>query len=78
MSLLPSHELGSVAGLMFVVLGLAMIVLAATRFAFNAKSIDRAEQVPGKGSRTDLALALLLVQRYIDFLVVLTSLSIWE
>ena len=61
MSLLPSHELGSVAGLMFVVLGLAMIVLAAARFAFNAKSIDRAEQVPGTGSRIDLALALLLV-----------------
>ncbi|MBV8587152.1 MAG: DUF202 domain-containing protein [Verrucomicrobia bacterium] len=60
-SLLPSHELGSVAGLLFVVLGLAMIVLAAARFAFNAKSIDRAKQVPGTGSQTDLALALLLV-----------------
>jgi putative membrane protein len=38
----------------------AMVVLAAIRFARTAKEIDSAEVIPGTGSRLDIALAALL------------------
>jgi len=48
------------AGLAFIVLGVAMIVLAAVRFTRTAKDIETEAEVPGPGSRFDLALALLV------------------
>lgn len=52
---------GNLAGLALVVLGIAMIVLAAIRFVRTAKEIDATVEYPGTGSRVDLALAALLV-----------------
>ena len=52
---------GNLAGLALVVLGIAMIVVAAIRFARTAKEIDAIVEYPGTGSRVDLALAALLV-----------------
>jgi putative membrane protein len=52
---------GHIAGLVLIVLGIAMIPVAAVRFARTAKEIDAMETHPGTGSRVDLALAALLV-----------------
>jgi inner membrane protein YidH len=57
---LPGQKFGNIAGLALIVLGTAMVAIAAIRFLITAKSIDSAEQHPGSGSRTDLALAVLL------------------
>jgi hypothetical protein len=38
-----------------------MILVAALRFARNAKEIDDAKTFPGTGSRVDLALAFLII-----------------
>src|SRR5438067_4452989 len=54
-------DFGHVAGLVLIVLGVAMIPVAAVRFAPTAKEIDAAEPHRGTGSRVDLALAALLV-----------------
>lgn len=51
---------GREAGLILIVAGVAMIVLAAIRFARTAKEIDDPETLPGTGSRLDIALAALL------------------
>ncbi|HUO93298.1 MAG TPA: DUF202 domain-containing protein [Rhizomicrobium sp.] len=51
---------GREAGLVLIAAGVAMVVLAAVRFARTAKEIDKAEVVPGTGSRLDIALATLL------------------
>jgi putative membrane protein len=53
--------LGNLAGLALIVLGIAMIVVAAIRFARTAREIDATVEYPGTGSRVDLALAGLLV-----------------
>jgi putative membrane protein len=45
------------AGLAFVVLGIAIIVVAAARFVKTAKDIDSAQDVPSPGERFDVALA---------------------
>jgi putative membrane protein len=50
-----------VAGLLLTVLGTAMIGVAAWRFARTAREIDADTVHPGTGSRTDLALAALLI-----------------
>jgi putative membrane protein len=57
----PSGEFGHVAGLVLIVLGIFMILVAAARFARNAREIDAEKIFPGTGSRVDLALAALLV-----------------
>jgi len=49
------------AGLTFIGIGVAMIVIAGWRFARTTKAIDSDEAVPGAGERFDLALAALLV-----------------
>src|SRR5579863_7818413 len=54
-------EFGHVAGLVLIVLGIAMIFLSAVRFARNAREIDQEKVFPGTGSRFDLALAALLI-----------------
>lgn len=51
---------GQIAGLVLIVLGMAMIAIAAVRFWRTAKEIDDARTHPGTGSRVDLALAALL------------------
>jgi putative membrane protein len=55
------RNLADIAGLAFVVMGLAMIVIAAMRFFKTAKEIDVEETLAGPGVRFDLALAALLV-----------------
>jgi putative membrane protein len=57
----PRGEFGHVAGLVLIVLGIVMILVAAARFARNAREIDDEKVFPGTGSRIDLALAALLV-----------------
>jgi putative membrane protein len=59
--LAPNEEFGQLAGLILIVLGVIMILIAAHRFVRTAKEIDDEEKVPGTGSRADLALASLLV-----------------
>jgi putative membrane protein len=54
-------QVAHVAGLLLIVLGTAMIGVAAWRFARTAKEIDAEKMHPGTGSRVDLALAALLL-----------------
>jgi putative membrane protein len=53
--------LGNVAGLLLILLGGAMMVLATIRFRRTAVDIDSAEIRPGDGTRMDVVLAGLLV-----------------
>lgn len=57
---MPSQQFGSEAGLALIVLGAAIIAIAAIRFLATAKAIDSEELHRGPGSRLDLALAILL------------------
>jgi len=58
---LPGQKFGNLAGLVFIVLGTAMVGIAAARFVITAKNIDREDLRPGTGSRIDIAFAGLLV-----------------
>jgi putative membrane protein len=58
---LPGQRFGNIAGLALIILGTAMVAIAAVRFLVTAKNIDSEEPHPGPGSRIDVALALLLV-----------------
>ena len=58
---LPGLKFGDIAGLALIILGTAMVGIAAVRFVRTAKNIDRTDQRPGTGSRIDIALAALLV-----------------
>ena len=58
---LPSQKFGNIAGLALIVVGTAMVAIAALRFLITAKNIDSEEKHPGLGSRIDVALAVLLV-----------------
>ena len=53
-------EFGRIAGLVLIVAGVAMVVLASVRFVKTAKEIDDAGVMPGTGSRLDIALTALL------------------
>ena len=53
-------KFGHMAGLALIVLGTAMIVVAALRFVRTVKAVD-SEEVHRPGARFDLALAALLV-----------------
>lgn len=53
-------EFGRVAGLVLIIAGVAMVILAAARFIKTAKEIDDAAIMPGTGSRLDIALTALL------------------
>jgi len=57
----PRGEFGQLAGLVLIILGIVMILVAALRFARNAREIDDARTFPGTGSRVDLALAFLVM-----------------
>lgn len=48
------------AGLALIILGTAIVAIAATRFLMTSKAIDSATVHAGPGSRFDLALAILL------------------
>jgi putative membrane protein len=58
---LPGQKFGNIAGLALIVLGTAMVGIAAARFVMTAKNIGREDLRPGTGSRLDIALAALLV-----------------
>ncbi|HET9816784.1 MAG TPA: DUF202 domain-containing protein [Xanthobacteraceae bacterium] len=58
---LPGQRFGNWAGLALIVLGTAIIAIAAIRFLLTGKNIDSEELLPGPGSRIDVALAFLLV-----------------
>jgi putative membrane protein len=57
---LTGSKLGNQAGLALVVVGTAIVVIAAIRFVNTAKAIDSEKLLRGPGSRLDLALAILL------------------
>ena len=57
----PGQRFGNVAGLALIILGTAMVAVAAVRFLMTAKSIDSEQLERGPGSRIDVALAFLLV-----------------
>ncbi len=59
--LLHGQRFANEAGLAFILLGVAMIVVAAVRFFRVAKEIDKEEAVPSSGVLFDLALAALLL-----------------
>jgi putative membrane protein len=57
---LVGQKFGNVAGLALIILGTAIVAIAAARFLMTAKVIDSAEVRPGPGTRFDMALAVLL------------------
>ena len=60
-ALSPTGQLvGNVAGLVLIVLGAIMIVLAVRRFRRTAIAIDSPDTLPGPGDRIDFLLAGLL------------------
>jgi putative membrane protein len=69
---LSSQRYGNIAGLALIVLGTAMIAVAAIRFRATARGIDSREEVPSTGSRIDLALAALMVLLGFSLFVYLT------
>jgi inner membrane protein YidH len=58
---LRGQKFANEAGLAFILLGIAMIVVAAMRFFRTAKAIDQPEVVAGSDYRFDLTLAGLLL-----------------
>jgi len=56
----PSQKFGNEAGLALIILGTAIVAIAAVRFLRTAKAIDSDAIRPGLGSRFDMALAILL------------------
>ena len=59
--LVPHNQwFANIAGLAFIVLGVAMVVIAGIRFVKTAKDIEVETDVPSPGERFDLALAALI------------------
>jgi len=56
-----NQAVGDVAGLLLIVLGGAMMVVATVRFRQVAKDIDAADTRPGRGTRMDVTLIMLLL-----------------
>ncbi len=56
-----NQAVGDVAGLLLILLGGAMIVVATMRFRQVAKDIDAADVRPGRGTRMDVTLVMLLL-----------------
>jgi putative membrane protein len=56
----PGQKFGNEAGLALIILGIAIVAMAAIRFLTTAKIIDSKDVCLGPGSRFDLALAILL------------------
>ncbi|HEY2528702.1 MAG TPA: DUF202 domain-containing protein [Xanthobacteraceae bacterium] len=55
-----SQAFANAAGLAFIAIGVAMIVLAGLRFVKTAKDIESEQAVASPGERLDLALAVLI------------------
>lgn len=55
-----SSSFANAAGLAFIAIGVAMIIISAVRFTRAAKGIESESEVPSPGERFDLALAVLL------------------
>lgn len=58
---LPERRFGNIVGLILIILGTVMIVIATLRFRRTAKAIDSTETVPLLSTRVDVALACLLI-----------------
>jgi len=58
---IPGQKFGNVAGLALVIMGMAIIVIAALRYMVTGQNIDSPDPKPRPGSRFDVALASLLV-----------------
>ena len=56
-----NQTVGDVAGLLLILLGGAMMVVATMRFRQIAKDIDAADVRPGRGTRMDVTLVMLLL-----------------
>jgi putative membrane protein len=50
----------NIAGLAFIAIGVAIIVVAGWRFARTTKEIESEDEVPSTGARFDIALAALI------------------
>jgi inner membrane protein YidH len=59
--MLEARNTADWAGLALVIMGIAIVVIAALRFLRTAKQIDSDDESAGPGVRFDLALAALLV-----------------
>jgi inner membrane protein YidH len=68
----PGQEFGNIAGLALIVLGTAMVAIAAIRLLTTAKAIDSEQLGRGPGSRIDVTLAALLVLLGCAFFVYLS------
>jgi putative membrane protein len=58
---IPGQRFGNIAGLALIVIGTAMVALAAVRFLITERHIESDEVHRGTGSRIDIVLAVLLV-----------------
>jgi putative membrane protein len=58
---IPGQRFGNIAGLALIVIGTAMVALAAVRFLTTERHIESDEVHRGTGSRIDIVLAVLLV-----------------
>lgn len=56
-----NQAVGNVAGLLLILLGGAMMVVATLRFRQVATDIDAADTRPGRGTRMDVTLVMLLL-----------------
>lgn len=54
------QSFANIAGLAFILLGVAMIAIATVRFVRTTKEIEADENVPNPGERLDITLAVLL------------------
>ena len=58
---IPGQRFANVVGISLIVMGTGMVAVAGVRFLQIAKQIDQPGELPGTGSRLDVALAALLV-----------------
>ena len=56
----PGSTFANIAGLAFIAIGVAMIVISGFRFMRTAKSIESESEVPSTGERVDRALGALI------------------
>ena len=56
----PGSTFANAAGIAFIAIGVAMIVISGFRFARTARDIESDNNVPSTGERLDLALAALI------------------
>jgi putative membrane protein len=69
---IPGQKFGNAAGIALILVGMAIIAIAAARYVMIGGDIDSAEPKHRPGSRFDLALASLLVLLGMALLLYLT------